>query len=465
MIVSATGQKMKRRILFYNWDPLTGSAGGGVTAYLTELISQIICDTSYEIWFLNAGRKYTADGFPRLEKRNSQFQDSVQCYEIVNSPILSPGRQSIVNIRKYLEDEIVYHLCKELIVRAGGFHIVHYHNLEGLSLKTLTLKKDFPDIKFIYSFHNYYPVCSQVNLWKDNKKNCDTTDFTKCGQCYKKENYDLALFRFQHIDIPMLKDIFLEYSDINPDKDDLDLYRKFREKNILYFNQYIDNFLAVSEKTKQVLIKCGLDEGKMQTLYAGANVARYQKTGTHAKNQDEILRIIYLGYMREDKGFYFFLDTLHDIEENAAKKISVTVVARYTEKNEAEIQELISMKQKFYDITLHNGFCDYKELREILSKQDLGIVPTLWEDNLPRTAIEQMAFGVPILSSDLGGASELGGQNSKFIFRAGDKGDFLYKLMTFVHNKGNLEEYWKNSMKLITMEDHVKALKKIYHTE
>lgn len=456
---------MKRKILFYNWDPLGGPAGGGVTAYLMELISQIICDTNYEIWFLNAGRKYTTDGYPRLEERKSQFRNRVQCYEIVNSPILSPGRQSIINIRKYLEDEIVYDLCKELIVKAGGFDVIHYHNLEGLSLRTLTLKKDFPDIKFIYSFHNYFPVCSQVNLWRDNKGNCNTTDFTKCGQCYKKENYDLALFRFRHIDIPMLKDIFLEYSDRSPDKDDLGLYRKFREQNILYFNQYIDVFLPVSEKTKQVLVKCGLEERKMRTLYAGADVAQYQEIVTCVKERDDILHIIYLGYMREDKGFYFLLDALHDVEEKTAKKIAVTVVARYTEKNEVEIQELMSMKQKFYDITLQNGFYDYKELKKILEKQDLGIVPTLWEDSLPRTAIEQMAFGVPILSSDLGGTSELGGQNSKFIFRAGDKDDFIYKLKTFVHNKGKLEEYWLNSMKLITMEEHVKSLKAIYHTE
>lgn len=89
-------------------------------------------------------------------------------------------------------------------------------------------------------------------------------------------------------------------------------------------------------------------------------------------------------------------------------------------------------------------------------------MPVLWEDNLPRVAMEQVAFGLPVLSSDLGGASELGNRNPDFVFKAGDKGSFLYKLEMFLRNKEKLDEYWLDSMKLITMEEHLKQLKEIY---
>lgn len=450
------------KILFYNWDPLAGPAGGGVTAYLTEMLSQLVHDKEYDIWFLNSGRKYTADNHPRLEKRGNPFGSQVQSYEIVNSPILSPGSQSVTNIRKYLEDQVVYTLCKELIEKAGGFDVIHYHNLEGLSLKVLSLKKEFPNIRFVYSFHNYFPVCTQVNLWKDDKENCHTKDFTQCAGCYKKANYELTLFRFQHIDIPKLKDIFLEYSVEHPDQDDLDLYRRFREENISYFNQFIDVILAVSQRTREILVKNGIDRKKIQTMYVGSRIAEYQKEARKTALPDGVLRISYLGYMRKDKGFYFFLDSLHDMKETDAEQTAVTIISRYTDRNQDEVGQLMLLREKFADISLYNGFRDYNELAEILSTQHLGIVPALWEDNLPRVAMEMAAMGLPVLSSDLGGASELGGENPDFIFEAGNKKEFLCKLSGFLKDRKRLLSYWDNAVKLTTMPEHLEQLKAVY---
>lgn len=450
------------KILFYNWDPLAGPAGGGVTAYLTEMISQLIREEGYDLWFLNSGRKYTADHQPRLEKRDNPFGDRVQSYEIVNSPVLSPGSQSIVNIRKYLEDQAIYTMCKELIEKAGGFDIIHYHNLEGLSLKALTLKREFPDTRFVYSFHNYFPICTQVNLWKDDMENCHTKDFTQCAKCYKKANYDLTVFRFQHLGIPNLKGIFLEYSEGHPDRDDLDLYRKFREGNISYLNQYMDVMLAVSQRTKEILVKSGLDRKKIQTMYVGSGIAEYQGTSTETAASDGVLHIVYLGYMRKDKGFYFFLDSLYDMEESDAGQIAVTIISRYMDKNQDEIKRLMFLREKFADISIYNGFCDYSELGEILSTQHLGIVPILWEDNLPRVAMEMVALGLPVLSSDLGGASELGGINPDFIFEAGNKKDFLHRLNVFLKDRKKLSEYWDKAVKLTTMPEHLEQLKAVY---
>ncbi len=95
------------KVLFYNWNFFAGLAGGGVTAYLTEMISQLICDENYEVRFLNSGRKYTADYCPRLERKDNPFGNRICFYEIINSSVLSSGNQSIINIQKYLEDKVI----------------------------------------------------------------------------------------------------------------------------------------------------------------------------------------------------------------------------------------------------------------------------------------------------------------------------------------------------------------------
>ena len=90
-------------------------------------------------------------------------------------------------------------------------------------------------------------------------------------------------------------------------------------------------------------------------------------------------------------------------------------------------------------------------------------MPVLWEDNLPQVAMEQIAYGVPILCSNLGGASELSDNNPDFIFNAGDISDFLTKLKNIINKRYLLKKFWETVKPLTTMEQHVDFLRKIYN--
>ena len=91
----------------------------------------------------------------------------------------------------------------------------------------------------------------------------------------------------------------------------------------------------------------------------------------------------------------------------------------------------------------------------------MGILPVLWEDNLPQVAIEMKAFGIPVLTSDLGGAKELT-QSEDFVFEAGNTDAFLLCLNDFVSGKKNLNDYWIKNKKLVTMEEHIQEFNKFY---
>ena len=102
-----------------------------------------------------------------------------------------------------------------------------------------------------------------------------------------------------------------------------------------------------------------------------------------------------------------------------------------------------------------------KQLSSILENVQLGIVPSLWEDNLPQVAIEMKANGVAVLTSDLGGAKELT-TSEKFVFEAGNQADFLEKLLEFVKCPETITEYWNNCPKLLTMQEHIDELLESY---
>lgn len=451
-----------KKILFYYWDPIDGPAGGGVTAYLKELFPLLLKREEFEIYYLSSGRKYDNTDAIYIREIKNIYSPTIKSYEVVNCPVLGPGKQSIKNIRIYLEDVKVKAVLKKFIDDIGGFDIIHFHSLEGLPLKTLELKVEYPNIKFLYSFHNYYPLCNQVNLWKNNCKKCDITNYEDCDKCYERENYDLALYRFKHLDIPELKQKNIEKSKANPDKDNLKIYQDYFEKNKEYFNKYIDKMIAVSNRTKEVLISHGYLHEKIVVVYVGTDIA---KRGTAMKSncsrsREEPLKIVYLGYPRKDKGFYFFVDALEAMNQSIGQRIKVTVVARGIA--EIVMERLNALEGKLNGLKIFNGYKDYDNLHQILSSQNLGIVPVMWEDNLPRVAIEQIAMGVPILTSDLGGASELFGRNPKFVFEAGNIKDFIEKLSGIMDNPDYTDEFWNTVKPLITMEEHAKEISLLY---
>ena len=114
----------------------------------------------------------------------------------------------------------------------------------------------------------------------------------------------------------------------------------------------------------------------------------------------------------------------------------------------------------FHSVEIIHGY-SHSDLSNILRGVNLGIIPVLWEDNLPQVAIEMVALGVPVLSSDAGGASELCSSNL-FKFKSGNKKDFLQKLTYFVKNPEQIKSYWEYHTGLVTNKMHCEEIEKIF---
>ena len=154
-----------------------------------------------------------------------------------------------------------------------------------------------------------------------------------------------------------------------------------------------------------------------------------------------------------EKGFSFLINALKKLPIELAKKVELFVAAIGANKNELENQ-LPNLKK----VDALNGYT-HEQLAKILSNSNLGIIPVLWEDNLPQVALEMVAHGVPILSSNLGGASELCNLD-EFKFIGGNEEDFIDKLKLFIENPTKLEKYWEGHRGLTTMTMHINDLEK-----
>lgn len=493
------------KILFYNWvDYLDDEKrGGGVSVYQKNLIHALREDPEIDCWFLSSGISYDLlKVAPRWDRiRHGPSEQRGRRYEIINSGVLSPAHHSFGDERQ-LEDAETTEAFFDFIRTKGPFDVVHFNNLEGLPASVLKLKEEWPETRVVFSLHNYYPVCPQVNLWHEERENCiDYEGGRKCEQCLPHQHEtgvvrlaNAVAFRLKRMGIRPGSRIFdrgfgpamrlagrvlrvynrrirrgTGSTDTSPGNAGLlarieSSHARFarRRKDIVNtINSHCDRVLCVSDRVGQVAGRFGIAPTLLQTSYIGTRHAeKFSETSPKASilKPDGTLTLAYLGYMRRDKGFFFLLDALEKLSPDQAGKIKVVIASRLVDQQ--TMDRITALSDRFEAVLFADGY-SHDELDELLSDVDLGVIPVLWEDNLPQVAIEMHARHIPLLTSDLGGAQELG-RYPELVFKAGDSDDFARRIEMVLSNKVSLDKYWQAAMAPHSMAEHLGELKEVY---
>jgi len=309
-------------------------------------------------------------------------------------------------------------------------------------------------------------MCPQVNLWYQEKENCTNQDFENCNQCFKYQKRKKQIMENRinsKIKNPILNWILNKTNAVlrlgeKDKKYSTNYYQKFVQANTKALNENVDKILAVSKRVKEILVKAGIEENKIIISYIGNEFSDNKQNKCIGNSKANIFNIIYLGPMRQDKGFYFLKSAIKELPSNIKKNIKITFASKITDPK--AVKELNQNKKDFNDIVLIDGY-QRENLKEILADKNLGIVPILWEDNLPQVTIEMIASGVPVLTGDLGGAKELA-NNKEFTYQSGNIEDFCKKLINIYQNRNLLDEFYQKNIKLVTMKEHIEELEKIY---
>jgi len=325
--------------------------------------------------------------------------------------------------------------------------------------------------------HNYFPVCPNVYLWKHNKENCkDYNNGKDCCNCiisdYNNSKLKLKLRTLlEKFGItPQTKWLVKLHNKIKSKNNSKPVakevippctsedYKKFREQNVSYLNKYVDEILCVSKRVREIAISHGIDENKCHVSYIGTKFANNLQR-QEIDIQSDKFNLIYLGYMNIMKGFDFLVKSLMTLDKKISKNINLYLVCRNNK--EYNIEEIkTKLEKRFNSVTYLDGY-NHKELPTLLEGKHLGVIPVVWEDNLPQVSIEITSFGVPILASDLGGASELC-ESKDFKYQGGNIKDFQLKLTNIVNNRKKLKDFWKYYNSPTTMEKHLNELYKYY---
>lgn len=464
------------KILYYNWARYDSGHGGGVTVYQRNLADYLAGGGDADAVFLSSGDVYSPFSV-RPFIRRAPGSSICPSYELVNSPVAAPAALLHYDLRSYLDTEntSVLDLVADFIRAQGGFDVLHFNNLEGLPLNILRLKEIFPRMRIVFSLHNYFLFCPQVQLFRyQDAQNCiDFASGRNCVSCRYKEitpalvTEKLRRYFAPRSLLPMLLYPWLAFwarrktrnmLSAGKQKNTAENFAVFRCLNIEYINKYADCVLAVSKRVAEIAAAQGVNPALCRVGYIGSDAAAHRPMPATAADK-RIFSLMFAGYAKADKGFYFLCEALLQLDENLRRRMRIVLAAR--KMNHPEVRRRIALlREHFYKVETYDGY-RREELPRLLADVQLGVVPVIWEDNLPQVAIEFAAHGVPVLASDRGGASELS-TSPYFRFKGGDCGDFAAKLSFIVQNPRMAADYWKGYHPPLTMRQHWDELSVVY---
>lgn len=214
----------------------------------------------------------------------------------------------------------------------------------------------------------------------------------------------------------------------------------------------VDAFVTPSQFLKNKLIENGYDKEKINCIPTF--------TTSQYNGEDKIGKYgLYFGRISEEKGVETLVEAYEELPNYKLK-----IMGDDTTDEAKRLKEYI--KARNINNIEFLGFKSGKELDEVIDNARFTIIPSIWYDNLPNTALESFIHSKPVIASNIGSLPELVENNyNGLLFKSGDKDDLIDKIKK-LDDDSIIETMGKNSnqqlMNKFSKEKHYKNLIELF---
>ena len=152
----------------------------------------------------------------------------------------------------------------------------------------------------------------------------------------------------------------------------------------------VDRFIAVTDFAKRKYVECGLPEERISIKPNFIDSAPCPGSG-------EQNCALFVGRLSPEKGIKLLLDAWQD------PRCSLDLHLL----GDGPLKNLVLQTAEKNPRVKYLGSRQPEEVLEIMAKARFLIVPSVWYEGLPRTIVESLAMGTPVLAADIGGLTEL----------------------------------------------------------
>jgi Glycosyltransferase len=304
--------------------------------------------------------------------------------------------------------------------------IVHIHNINFQITPSILYEIKKLGIPIVQTVHDAQMACPCHNLYAEKLKK-------PCTACVDSGRYiNCIRYRCSFGSLPKSIVAAME-----------SYYYHFRKTYDL-----IDRFICVSEFMQDILIRNGMDVGKLLVLPVASRFAKAEAVSPVADNK----YVLYFGRMVEVKGVRTLLQVCRALPDFHFKMIGTGPL-------ETEVKRLPNVEWM--------GFKDNDELKSIISQAAFTVCPSEWYENSPATIVESQAQGVPVIGARIGGIPEkIEEGKTGLLFESGNIADLKEKIQKLYQNDSLLFEMRANCLnakRVVCLPEYCDMVVSVYH--
>lgn len=334
-------------------------------------------------------------------------------FEVRSAPIVEDRVPGL--LRKYIEaakwyslqyDPLAYGAFTKILARERP-DVAHFHNCQFLTLSLLSAVRK-AGIRSIVSIYDYWLFCPTVMLVGTDQKFCARAHGPWCLECLPA-----SLQLFQR---PLLA---------------------ARRKVIDHYLDMVDGFHVLSEHSRSVLEGYGIPGSKIFTAPLTLPL-EYTQTADSTDPVDPDM-ILFVGWLNERKGVNRLLEAMPRVlaEHPSARLTAVGGRVRFGEEYEKKMDEIID-SGRFRDRVTFTGHLQPGEVKRLIQKAGVVVIPEQYENMSPLLMIESMTMAKPLVISRVGGVPEFIEHEAEgWLADPLDPADFAVNILKVLKDPGN----------------------------
>jgi glycogen synthase len=165
------------------------------------------------------------------------------------------------------------------------------------------------------------------------------------------------------------------------------------------------NPICVSRRLRDLLIQAGLPLENARVIYGGTQIEDFKGSTPVDRDHNGILKLLYLGRIRADKGVHTIVEALDFTLQNKAQ-VSLDIVGNGIPEYIESLHKVIKDRNLQSSVSLKPGV-PRSRIPELLRNYHVLVFPSVWEEPFARTVLEAMAAGLAVVGTTTGGTGEI----------------------------------------------------------
>ncbi len=377
---------------------------GGAQKVAYDLFKEVERQGDWEAYFLGAIHaptfpQYTRTGAPitSFERRDNEFLLLTRKFDDFRQMMLD--ERLVGNLTNFVEE-----------IKPD---IVHIHHTVLIGIDTIMLlRKLLPDATFLFSLHEYIPICINGGHLLKRSNNLICSDFTpsQCVQCFPEIEEDKFHLRRE------LFQLMLDEMDV---------------------------LIAVSDDLRERYVKWGIDPEKITVIGNGHPILRSGERSKRAS--DEVNVFGFFGQYVDCKGIDILLAAavkaaLAEEDKNFVVRLfggnKTYATADFLER----IESILADKPENLEID-ERGPYPSESVVTLMETVDWVVVPSIWPESFVLTVSEAWDAGRPVIASEAGALKDrILDEVNGIHFHVNDVNDLAEKMLKCCGNR----ELWQS---------------------